>query len=46
MEHRLETPIDKEKLQALRAGDMVYLSGTVYTARDAEIGRASCRERV
>ena len=35
MEHRLETPIDKEKLKALRAGDMVYLSGTVYTARDA-----------
>ena len=35
MQHRLETPIDKEKLKALRAGDMVYLSGTVYTARDA-----------
>ena len=35
MEYRLETPIDKEKLKALRAGDMVYLSGTVYTARDA-----------
>ena len=43
MEHRLETPIDKEKLKALRAGDMVYLSGTVYTARDAAHKRlAAC----
>ena len=35
MEYRLETPIDKEKLKELRSGDLVYLSGTVYTARDA-----------
>ena len=31
----LTTPLDKERLSALRAGDLVLLSGTVYTARDA-----------
>ena len=35
MEHRINTPIRKEVLSALRAGDRVLLSGTVYTARDA-----------
>ena len=35
MEHKLQTPIDKGALAALRAGDRVLLSGTVYTARDA-----------
>lgn len=35
MEHRLTSPIDKKELKKLRAGDLVYLSGTVYTARDA-----------
>ncbi len=34
MEHRLKTPITKEDVLALRAGDLVWISGTVYTARD------------
>jgi len=32
---RIETPIDKNVLKSLRAGDKVLLSGVVYTARDA-----------
>ena len=35
MEYRLNTPVTKEELSVLRAGDRVLLSGTVYTARDA-----------
>lgn len=34
MEHRIQTPCTRQQLQALRAGDRVLLSGTVYTARD------------
>lgn len=30
----LETPFEKEKVKALRAGDIVYITGVVYTARD------------
>lgn len=35
MEYRLHTPVTKEDLAPLRAGDTVILSGIVYTARDA-----------
>ena len=31
----LEVPYDKETAGKLRAGDYVYLTGTIYTARDA-----------
>lgn len=34
-------PTDKEKLAELSAGDMVYISGTVFTARDAAHKRMS-----
>lgn len=34
-EHFIETPLTSEAIASLSAGDMVYLSGTVYTARDA-----------
>jgi fumarate hydratase subunit beta len=34
MEHRLKTPISEEDVLALRVGDLVWISGTVYTARD------------
>lgn len=34
-EHFLQTPLSSEEIAALSAGDMAYLSGTVYTARDA-----------
>lgn len=32
---KLETPLTKEKLKRLKAGDEVLLSGTIYTGRDA-----------
>lgn len=35
MEYELKTPVDKAELKKLRAGDIVYLTGQVYTARDA-----------
>lgn len=35
MQHKLTTPCTRRDLAALRAGDTVLLSGTVYTARDA-----------
>ena len=35
MEKYIQIPISKEEKEQLRAGDYVYLSGTVYTARDA-----------
>lgn len=31
----ITTPLTKEKVEALKAGDYVYISGTIYTARDA-----------
>lgn len=31
----LQSPLSQEEISALSAGDMAYLSGTVYTARDA-----------
>ncbi len=36
---RITTPLSKETLSPLRAGDRVLLSGTVYTARDAAHAR-------
>ncbi len=35
----LETPLTTEKLQDLKMGDFVYLSGEIYTARDAAHAR-------
>jgi fumarate hydratase subunit beta len=35
MEYKLTTPVSREALAQLKAGDTVLLSGTVYTARDA-----------
>lgn len=35
MEKHIATPLTDEKVRELHAGDYVYLSGTVYTARDA-----------
>lgn len=32
---KIHTPLTKEKLSVLKAGDMVSLTGTIYTARDA-----------
>ena len=35
MEKHIQVPFDKDTARTLKAGDMVYLTGTVYTARDA-----------
>jgi fumarate hydratase subunit beta len=34
MEHRLKTPLSAQDITALYAGDVVFLSGTIFTARD------------
>ena len=39
MEYKLTTPLTREMLAPLRAGDTVLLSGVGYTARDAAHGR-------
>lgn len=33
-EHRLKTPLSSEDVMNLQAGDVVYLSGVIYSARD------------
>ncbi len=35
MEQHIKAPIEKDDIRKLKAGDYVYLSGTIYTARDA-----------
>ena len=35
MEHYVNLPLTEEKARALRAGDTVYLTGELYTSRDA-----------
>ena len=35
MEKHINVPLSKEDARALKAGDYVYLTGTIYTARDA-----------
>lgn len=35
MERKIKTPISKEDAASLKSGDYVYLTGTIYTARDA-----------
>ena len=35
MEKHIQVPFYKDTARTLKAGDMVYLTGTVYTARDA-----------
>ena len=34
-EHRIRLPLTDDTIEQLRAGDYVYLTGTLYTARDA-----------
>ena len=31
----MKAPLDKEEVKTLKAGDYVYITGTIYTARDA-----------
>lgn len=35
MEKYIRVPLQDEEIKVLEAGDYVYISGTVYTARDA-----------
>ncbi|MCM1040006.1 MAG: Fe-S-containing hydro-lyase [Ruminococcus sp.] len=35
MEQRIQAPMSVEETKRLKAGDYVYISGTIYTARDA-----------
>lgn len=35
MEKNIQAPVNKKEAAALRAGDYVYISGIIYTARDA-----------
>ena len=35
MDKHINAPISKEISRSLRAGDYVYITGTIYTARDA-----------
>lgn len=35
MEKKLTTPLTKDKIKDLKAGDSVLITGTIYTARDA-----------
>ena len=35
MEKRIQAPISREDIKELQAGDYVYITGTIYTARDA-----------
>ena len=35
MNRRINVPVSLEDRKSLKAGDYVYLTGTIYTARDA-----------
>ncbi len=35
MERHIQAPVSRETARELRAGDYVYITGTIYTARDA-----------
>lgn len=35
MDIRINTPLTEEKVSSLKAGDYVYITGTIYSARDA-----------
>lgn len=41
MEKYITAPIDKNEIASLKSGDMVYITGTIYTARDAAHKRMS-----
>ncbi|MCD8326648.1 MAG: Fe-S-containing hydro-lyase [Lachnospiraceae bacterium] len=39
MEKHIKAPLSKEETASLRSGDYVYITGTIYTARDAAHAR-------
>ena len=40
MEYHLKTPIGEEEIRKLKVGDVIYITGTIITARDAAHVRA------
>ena len=38
MDRYMQAPLDKEEVKALEAGDYVYITGTIYTARALDRG--------
>ena len=46
MEKHLNVPANTEELAELKSGDYVYLTGTIYTARDAAHKRRTKRHRM
>ena len=41
MDRKIQVPISKEDAKSLKVGDYVYLTGTIYSARDAAHKRMS-----
>ena len=41
MERHITAPLQQDTVKSLRAGDYVYITGTIYTARDAAHKRMS-----
>lgn len=39
MEYKIQSPLQEESIEKLRIGDVVKISGTIYTARDAAHAR-------
>ena len=35
MDRHIQVPLQEQDIEELKAGDYVYLTGTIYTARDA-----------
>ena len=35
MEKHIQAPLNREEIKNLKSGDYVYITGTIYTARDA-----------
>ena len=35
MDRHIKAPLNDDEVKMLKAGDYVYISGTIYTARDA-----------
>ena len=45
MNKTIQVPLSEEDINTLKAGDYVYLSGIIYTARDAAHKRMRSEER-
>lgn len=41
MDKYIQAPVNEKEIESLQSGDMVYITGTIYTARDAAHKRMS-----